>query len=83
MVAPGAGRHFDTVNLYNGVSVSNEQKEVLAGLPSVWTNGFSPPKRIMQHMFSLVFSNASLSRTHTSLYITGREGQADFPLVKK
>lgn len=56
VIAQGAVRHFDTVDLHNGASVSNEQKEILDGLPSVWTDQFSPPKWIMQHMFSLVFS---------------------------
>lgn len=65
VIAPGAVRHFDTVNLYNGASVSNEQKEILDGLPSIWTNWFSPPKRIMQHVFSLAFStHRSQEHTH-------------------
>lgn len=34
-VAPGAVRHFDTINLYSEASISNEQKEVLNSLPSV------------------------------------------------
>lgn len=38
VVAPGARREFDTVNLSNGASVSNRQEKVPNCLPSIWTN---------------------------------------------